>query len=278
MVEKEREQIRRLYPYFQDNEYLDFLKVYRNLNTIDVFYLENQNLNIAADYDRENNEIHVYNGNSLERRVPHEIIHSTGSFNINFLNEGMTSIIVSEYCYTQGNIGNAYIPEVYLTSIIIELVGKDTMLEAYSKENTDLVIEKLLENSDTNTVHQLLKSFAELCIRYRNITETDEQSKQKFLTCHDETKDILVAYLNQKLPCNNPKNIFEQIATKARIYKFYNRFKLGLVEFIPKFYFNKNKHTIKSNAIATLTFEEAFDIIEEFEEISSKEINIKHLE
>ena len=100
----------------------------------------------------------------------------------------------------------------------------------------------------------------------------------KFLTCHDETKDILVAYLNQKLPCNNPKNIFEQIATKARIYKFYNRFKLGLVEFIPKFYFNKNKHTIKSNAIATLTFEEAIDIIEEFEEISSKEINIKHLE
>ena len=42
-------------------------------------------------------------------------------------------------CYASRNIGNAYIPEVYLSSIIIELVGKDTMLEAYSKENTDLV-------------------------------------------------------------------------------------------------------------------------------------------
>lgn len=78
--------------------------------------------------------------------IKHEIFHaivSEKNFNlVGFLDEGMTVLLEKEY-----NMGNVYSnldPRIIYLKMLIEVVGKDKLLEAYSKSDWSIIGAELL--------------------------------------------------------------------------------------------------------------------------------------
>lgn len=162
LSEIEKEQIKKLEQYFEENQFLNYEKIYYNYATSDIIYplflLTNNKENLSAEYLSDINLIKVYRKEKIETSLPHEAVHQTGYLDTYFLREGFTSLIVSEYC-CNGAITNGYMAEIYLTEIIMEMVGKNTVLEAYSTRNESLIRNTLQEKLGMNEIEQLLQNF-----------------------------------------------------------------------------------------------------------------------
>lgn len=182
----------KLEDYCEDNPYIDYNLLYHNLLTIRHRCLKNinPNNNIAGEYFINPNVIITYNTDLLasnmyisdnnhvmtyEEVMLHEAVHSSGGLSTTYLDEGMTSLIVSEY-FSNGNINNGYGINVQITKLFCDLVGSDTMLKAFSLKDETIIKEKLIEVLG-NEVY--VDAFYKLC---KNVTEskTIEEYSSRF--------------------------------------------------------------------------------------------------
>lgn len=151
-----------------ENPYIDCDLLLQRLLTIRHRSLSCVNPKYLGSYNRKPNIISTYIdkdiGTNYEEVLLHEAVHSIGSFDTRFLDEGMTSLIVSEY-FTDGIVNNGYVAHVQVTKLFCDLIGSDTMLQAYSMENEDVVREKLLElfgnENYVNGFYELCQSVAD---------------------------------------------------------------------------------------------------------------------
>ncbi len=134
--------------YAMDSDYIDYEELYIDLNTLKIYdfdeYIIDGNITVGASYNKPNNLIKMYYNESLSRKtsIQHELIHSTGSFESNFLNEGMTAILQREYYENNENV-EGYTRNVNAIRLLCELIGPDIVLEAFNTENDDLLYNEL---------------------------------------------------------------------------------------------------------------------------------------
>lgn len=196
LTEEEFYNIEVLEPFLLENPYLDYEKAYKRLSTVDVYYRESKQKEterVGADYYRKNNTIRVYNDYEITKTLPHEYMHALGSIGIEFLNEGMVSILVSEYL-ENGFITNAYGPEIYMTEIIIELVSKETVLRAFSLEKDEIIVQKLVENPNCKSGYRLLtymQNYTDTLKGYYNATIDEDTLIESFTTIYEEIENYL---------------------------------------------------------------------------------------
>lgn len=187
-----------LIPYFQENLYLDYENVYSNLATLKIYYEENYEkleVGTVAEYFPTDNVIRFYSKDNMIQYLPHEVIHAKGGLRTRFMCEGLDSILVSEYL-NDGKFLDGYIPEIYLTSIVIEFAGRDVVLEAFSKHDDDIFIRALEEKMSHDEVLNLLETFenyARLKQKFRKNQISVSESVDAFL----EVAEILIDYVSK---------------------------------------------------------------------------------
>lgn len=153
--------------YFLDNPYLNYERIYDRYLSLDIVDLpmksETTTIKTTAQYNPTENEVYNYveeGGKSFKDyrdHLEHELVHMTGSFECSFLNEGMTTLLTSEYMNDFSLEGMAYYDHVLITKCLCEMIGSDKMLEAYSTCQMDIVKTELLKlNSDASCYEELI--------------------------------------------------------------------------------------------------------------------------
>lgn len=153
--------------YFLDNPYLNYERIYDCYLSLDIIDLpmksETTTIKTTAQYNPVENEVYNYveeGGKTFEDyrdHLEHELVHMTGSLECSFLNEGMTTLLTSEYMDNFSLEGTAYYDHVLITKCLCEIIGSDKMLEAYSTCQMDIVKTELLKlNSDASRYEELI--------------------------------------------------------------------------------------------------------------------------
>lgn len=159
LTNQERDVFYRYFSYFKDNPYLNYQDLYKRLKAVDVHdYDEKEDRYIegAAGYylHLPLNEIVIqqhYDDAQDMLILGHEGFHATNSGDSLFplpkaLLEGMNELITLEYFsrYPMDDL-NSYLQFVTISRMMCELVGADTMLEAFTKNDYWIVYDALLK-------------------------------------------------------------------------------------------------------------------------------------
>lgn len=140
--EEDLEIVNDLVNYLNDNKHLDYKEIYDTYSTVGFIHSKEDFGIVVGKYLVNDNIIvdYVHGDSFYGETMFHEFVHITGRLDSKVLNEGMTSLITTEY-YNDGKEKDGYSIYQNMTKIICELIGADTMLEAYSK-NDNLIIDE----------------------------------------------------------------------------------------------------------------------------------------
>lgn len=161
--------------YVKNNPYLDLNDVFHKLMTIRVEERYSLGHERTADYRSQYNLVRYYYNlettkKSYKREVLiHEYIHSIGNLSSRALNEGMTSILTQDIIsFTKID----YFNERTCCEYIIDLVGENVLLEAFSKKDQNILTNELKKIFDQEeSILELYELLEEFC--NGNITEDD---------------------------------------------------------------------------------------------------------
>lgn len=200
LTNKEKKILKPVKQFFLDTEFLNYDKTYYDLNTFTIknnfltkiignIYNDKNNPEyittsaITIKYKINNTDIKYINifKNEEENSIyGHELFHIIGNFDNPFFNEGMTSLLTEEYFLEDKQNDDAYFTQRIVTKIIIEIIGSDNMLNAYSNDNFSLVKEKL---NSINNNPELTDEFLDYLSSNKNIyTEKDIDKILKYLS------------------------------------------------------------------------------------------------
>ena len=159
LTDEEKEYMFLLEEYIKDNPYIDLDDVYKKLTTVNVtecsatdknFYLVADD-NTAACNILPTNHIIYFDDNNTDFKKEsfvHEYYHSIGNFGFapryKHLNEGFTEYLTFE-TLTDEEFTGSYNKERLCVRYVMALVGKEKILEAYSKKNAS-ILDEALEN------------------------------------------------------------------------------------------------------------------------------------
>ena len=159
LTDEEKEYMLLLEEYIKDNPYIDLDDVYKKLTTVNVtecsatdkdFYLVADD-NTAACNILPTNHIIYFDDNNTDFKKEsfvHEYYHSIGNFGFapryKHLNEGFTEYLTFE-TLTDEEFTGSYNKECLCVRYVMALIGKEKILEAYSKKNAS-ILDEALEN------------------------------------------------------------------------------------------------------------------------------------
>ena len=179
LTDEEKEYMLLLEEYIKDNPYIDLDDVYKKLTTVNVtecsatdkdFYLVADD-NTAGCNIAPTNHIIYFDNNYTDYKKEtfvHEYYHSIGNFGFvpryKHLNEGFTEYLTFE-TLTDEEFTGSYNKERLCVRYVMALVGKEKILEAYSKKNAS-ILDEALENvlGSMEKVHRfgnLINSYCE---------------------------------------------------------------------------------------------------------------------
>ena len=243
--QEEKEVFYNFYNFFNDNPYLNNKDVYERLKDLNLNKSEDEDnskkidgitYSIVANYNPYYNEI-IYYEKPSEVIIGHEATHciiSTYNMPLSLV-EGMAEIISHEYFLEEDEAFsdyNAYNRNTALTKALIEIVGKDTMLKAFSNDNINYIREKLID--------QLVKQDVSLS---EATLDTDTFLKNIDMSFHDSIDKEELDNINIEDFYIYGNNLNKDLRFKKIVNDFYN----GYEPNIEYYYFNKDKTLVKSN-------------------------------
>lgn len=159
LTDEEKEYMFLLEEYIKDNPYIDLDDVYKKLTTVNVtecsatdkdFYLVADDNTAACNILLTNHIIYFDDNNTdfKKESFVHEYYHSIGNFGFapryKHLNEGFTEYLTFE-TLTEEEFTGSYNKERLCVRYVMALIGKEKILEAYSKKNAS-ILDEALEN------------------------------------------------------------------------------------------------------------------------------------
>lgn len=168
--------------YLIESSYFDYEKCYQDFRDLKIMHSNNIDGNYGAISFLDKKVIQTYYSKdkdpSLYRAdLEHELTHFTGFLQCSFLNEGIVSLIVSEYM-ENFELTNFYYDQIIATKILCELITPEKMLEAYQKRDDSIIQGELLKiNSDPSDYYSLLSLFNEYHNEYIVYAERGEVEK-----------------------------------------------------------------------------------------------------
>ena len=173
--------------YFQDNIYLNVNDLCKHLQTLEINELDIENQTsqsvIMASYDIDANVCTIYHDGLAVKNIilPHEIFHMTGNMSdYPGLSEGITELLAKEY-FANGQIGKYYWINVHCVKILCEFIDPHIILQAYSQDNSQLILDYLTAQCRDETVAKnFLNALENLCTS----PQKDSELYQDFLDAY----------------------------------------------------------------------------------------------
>ena len=225
--------------YFDDNAYIQREEIYDKLQTMQieviVFYEENEKSMYGAEYRVDENKIIFYIietdeykecyynsyayeetclpyvDNDIHYLLKHEIFHNTVSNKVDnlgsFLNEGMTVFLETEY--NMGDINYIEDQRILYLKMLIEIIGKDKILEAYSKSNWSVIEEALLAiDPDTSKPVRIYELMIEWDSEWANSHYDYYLVSEPTVDIRTEMSQILTEYYNKVYPYTYENSLY----------------------------------------------------------------------
>jgi len=263
LTDSQKEVAAKIINIARDNKYLDFDLAYERLyNLITVnkdrpIYLDKY---VTGRYITLFDKIELYNDDLSNDTFTHELVHSI-YMNIdsnlpNFFMEGTTELISNEYFNENPYIEtSSYKYEICAVKALCEVVGSNTVLEAFTKNDINILLDKLtLINNDSTKSENIINGFKVL-FNNENYTSNQVSEINRCFSSLWETFDNAI-YLDYDKDNRDRYNAFcynlELLSTKFsnNSYEDYNNYieENGACE---RLYFNKESNTKDSNKIKT---------------------------
>lgn len=200
LSENDAETLQTLKGYISENPYLSMNDVYKTFMTIQVVdknYKGNEDL--GATYDPITNTVDFYGSENASREniLQHEFTHSTGKLGNVILTEGYTSILTSKIANTSKKI-DYYDDLKWCTEQVINLVGEDVVLKAYTEENQAFLDQELAKRFNSlDNVKELYDLFEQYV---ENDSQVGKETIQEFIdsSLNEETKEYLTYIKSMK--------------------------------------------------------------------------------
>ena len=143
-----------LYGKIKDNQYIDKNALLDRIRNLKIIFSDRPDFvddTIMGLYSSNNNVISIYQDRSSysEKILVHELIHMIFSDSVNlpkFFLEGVTELLTREYLSYDSDIEKTYPYEMLIVKIMCEMIGKNAVLETYSKGDITLLNKYLSDN------------------------------------------------------------------------------------------------------------------------------------
>lgn len=191
-----------LQKYLENNPYLDMESLYETFASVGIVRFIYENGNVSGDYSRNLNIVGIYDYLAVDKEdycetLQHELVHSTGHLDNYMLDEGMTTLICSEY-FSDFKITNAYCDHVLMTKVFCELITSDKMLEAYSKQDMTIIKTEMLKlNPNEEDYEKLLTVMQEYGKRFKETEKLNNFAVDNKELIH-QMIDLLIPYLQSE--------------------------------------------------------------------------------
>ena len=144
LTAEEKEDFYGLVDLIEDNPYIDKESAYTNLLNLDIKHKDNLGEEGLSGYWDEN-DIYIENSNPYWEHYVffHEAIHAihnNSTSRPNFIYEGMTELLASEYMAKPNMTYDEYID---LVKMLCEIVGSDTVLKSYSTNDMSYIYDEM---------------------------------------------------------------------------------------------------------------------------------------
>jgi len=199
--------------YIRENPYLDYGRLYDDFASFGIIDTDLKYGSIGGQ--KFDDFIIIYDSNNLddvsyEKILEHELVHRTGHLDNTLLNEGMTSLIVYEYMEDFKNT-DSYYDHLLVTKILCELITPDKMLEAYSKNDMNIIKNELLKlNSsveDYQELMDLLDQYGKEMAVYAKQDRVDEFFRLKSPQFIEDLQPLISSYMKEDLSTEKRLNI-----------------------------------------------------------------------
>lgn len=199
--------------YIRENPYLDYGRLYDDFSSFGIIDTNLAYGNISGQkfdeliivYDSSNQDELSY-----KRIIEHELVHRTGHLDNILLNEGMTSLIVYEYM-EDFKTTDGYYDHLLVTKILCELITPDKMLEAYSKDDMDIIKNELLKLNPSMEDYQqfmgLLDQYGKQMKAYAKKGKVDEFFQSKSPQFQESLGPFIHSYMGVDLEEQKRLNI-----------------------------------------------------------------------
>lgn len=196
LTESDAKTLQTLKEYISENPYIstnDIYKTFMTLQVVDKKYKGSESL--GATYNPVTNTVDFYGSDNVSREniLQHEFTHSTGQLDNAILNEGYTSILTSRIANTSKRI-DYYDKLRWCTEQVIDLVGEDIVLKAYTEENQSFLDQELKKHFNTS---EHVKELYNLFMQYvNNDPQVDEETIKEYIKNHLNEDEL--EYLDYK--------------------------------------------------------------------------------
>mgnify|MGYP004453354709 FL=1 len=157
--------------------------------SLNMFHKEYKgNEKLGATYNPLTNTIDFYGNKSANREniLQHEFVHSTGNLGNVILNEGYTSILTSKVANTQEKI-DYYDKLKWCNEQVINIVGEDIVLKAYSEDNQEFLDKELSKRfKNPENVQELYDLFEQ----YVNLDLQVSQEKIEYFIAYNLNDEV----------------------------------------------------------------------------------------
>lgn len=163
--EKEKRLIDNSWIFINDYyQYIDFTNVENVLEDFDILYSSDSSGGTAATWNNDKKVITIYGDTDILEKsssANHEFIHMLSTSDkdySNFLSEGVTSLICSEYDLTP----DAYFRQAVVVRMLCEIIGSDIVMESFLQSDFKLIEDELLKiDNDKEKIEELTNYFEE---------------------------------------------------------------------------------------------------------------------
>lgn len=190
----EKDMIYQMTDLINENEYLDKTEAYDGLKKLDIVYDSQADYgkDVMGVYDDYKNQIVIIEDNDDNETLLHELVHCTYSDDNyhklpRFINEGMTELLTNEYFSDNPFLEEKSYPyEITMVKMLCEVIGEDKVLEAYSKEDTSILVNELNRVMKIDNADELLKNMDNLTNLLEEEKEISDEDLNKVLNVFDE--------------------------------------------------------------------------------------------
>lgn len=171
LTTEQKELFYNYYDLIDDDPYLLREQAYKNLNEVQIVYMdrkEGDRETLLGEYNNSVNTIFIYTKNDTNNDVLlHEGIHCMFNSVLtskvpSYMKEGMTELLCNEYFSTDLFYENStYAFEINYVKMLCELVGSDIVLEAYSTGSIEKIVDKIDDFNNTEYTASKIMSIYE---------------------------------------------------------------------------------------------------------------------
>ncbi len=227
LTNEEKNNFFKIQQYVDENFYLDVDSLCNQLFSIDV--IEQEQEDTTSYYKKSENVIKIKDRSVIDS-ISYYAYDFSGGFDdsrLTFLQIGLPYLLYTEYTdISEEDLSGIPLPEkripVFMTECVIEMTSPEVVLEAFSKKDPQILIQKLSENTSEEDAWRLLENLQDVADSYNDYKEyhlnvpedqkfgeVDSVLRESYYSARKNANEVFYSFLDKKKYSDEEKKFIE---------------------------------------------------------------------